>query len=238
MSLLYIIPTPIGNLADISERALKQLKELEIIFCEDTRVFMKLQNHYNLGQKKLISFNKDNEQGRVRQIIDYLESGVPIGLLSDAGTPLISDPGSNLIKEIFLRGLEKQITALPGPSALTTALSLCPIDTSRFCFEGFLPHGPKQRRRILRQLKDELRPLVFFESPHRIIKTLQDLLAIFGEDLNVFLARELSKKFEELYFAKVGEIIEKLETQFPNDVQGEIVLVISRDIAGSHDSES
>jgi 16S rRNA (cytidine1402-2'-O)-methyltransferase len=226
MSSIYIIASPIGNLEDISLRALRVLKELKTLYCEDTRVTMKLINHFQLGEKKLISCNKENEEKRCNEILARLSAGEDIGIISDAGTPLISDPGSSLIQAIS--GTEHTLVPLPGASALTAALSVCPIDCSRFVFEGFLPHGPKQRRRVLKTLSSEARPLVFFESPHRILKTLEDIKNVFvpSPTRKIFLARELTKKFEQHYFGAVEEIIDQLKTQFPKEIQGEFVLVV------------
>lgn len=242
MSILYIIATPIGNLEDISLRALRILREeVTIIYCEDTRVTSKLLNYYQIEGKKLISFNKDNEKSRIREIKQCLINGENLAICSDAGTPLISDPGQGLIADWFevqnlkLEGqsasslelrASSQLVPIPGASSLTAALSVCPIDTSRFVYEGFLPHSPQKRRRVLRELIEEKRPLVIFESPHRIIKCLQDIVAILGER-QVFIARELTKKFEQLYYGQVTAVIEELQTQFPKDVQGEFVVLIS-----------
>lgn len=228
MSELYIIATPIGNLEDISLRALRLLKELEIIYCEDTRVTSKLLNYYQIEGKKLISFNKDNEEKRVQEIIRYLDSGTNIAICSDAGTPLISDPGSSIITKLYSENSPHTIVPLPGASSLTAALSVCPIDTSRFVFEGFLPQSPQKRRRVLRTWTEEERPIVIFESPHRILKCLEDIQNIFGIDTKIFIARELSKKFEQFYSGTVVEIINELQTQFPKEIQGEFVVVISK----------
>lgn len=241
MSTLYVIATPIGNLEDISLRALRILKEeVEIIYCEDTRITIKLLNHYQIQNKKLISFNKDNEVKRVEEILYHLDSGNNIAICSDAGTPLISDPGFSVISEldslsrnladgIFRIGSKHTIVPLPGASALTTALSVCPIDTSRFVFEGFLPQSPQKRRRVLKAWLNEERPIVFFESPYRVLKCLEDIKNIFGIETQIFIARELSKKFEQFYSGTIIEIIQELQTQFPKDVQGEFVIVIARD---------
>lgn len=226
MSIFYIVASPIGNLEDISLRALRILKEeCKILFCEDTRVSSKLLNYYEISGKKLISCHKDNEKSRITEIIEYLKSGEKVAYISDAGTPTISDPGNILIQELVSLG--HPVVAIPGASALTTALSTCHLDTSRFLFEGFLPHGPKQRRRVLRNLKNEGKTIVFFESPHRLLKTLKDIQEILPERAkNIFLARELTKKFEEFYRGSIPEIIEKLNNQFKDEVKGEFVLII------------
>lgn len=229
MANLYIVATPIGNLEDISFRAIKVLKTVEIVFCEDTRVSQKIFHNFEIPIKKLISFNKDNERDKISLILGFLDSAKDIALISDAGTPLISDPGFLLIQEIFQK-TEHKVIPIPGPSSLTAFLSVSPIDCSRFVFEGFLPHGPKQRRRVLKKLFEELNSsdyaIVFFESPHRIIKTLEDIKNIFGEETQTFITRELTKKFEQFYFGNILEIQDQLETQFPDKVQGEFVLAI------------
>ncbi|MDD9899204.1 MAG: 16S rRNA (cytidine(1402)-2'-O)-methyltransferase [Candidatus Melainabacteria bacterium] len=224
MASLYVIATPIGNLEDISLRALRILKEeVNIIYCEDTRVTAKLLNFYQIEGKKLISFNKDNENKRIKEIKRCLINSEDVAICSDAGTPLVSDPGQSLITACFED--EFELVPLPGASALTTALSVCPIDTSRFIYEGFLPHSPQKRRRVLRDLLGSTRPIVIFESPHRIKKCLEDIKNILGEK-EVFIARELTKKFEQLYYGSVEQVQAQLEEQFPKDVQGEFVLVI------------
>ena len=229
MSNLYLIATPIGNLEDLSFRALRILQQVNTIFCEDTRVSMKLLSHYQITGKKLISCNDEKEASRIDQVLRLLDAGEDIAFISDAGTPTISDPGHRLIA-----GVSEQHTVVPvpGASALTAALSACPINTERFIFEGFLPHGPKQRRRVLRGIAEEReagfsRPVVFFESPHRLIKTLVDIESIFGTEIEVFIARELTKKFEQFYYGAVGIVREKLSEQFPEDIQGELVLVLA-----------
>lgn len=226
MSKLYIVATPIGNLGDITNRAIETLKSVNTIFCEDTRMTVKLVNHFELGSTKLISFNKESEDKKLSQVLGLLDAGEDLALVSDAGTPLISDPGYGLVKAIYESNHE--LIPIPGASSLTTALSVCPIDTTRYVYEGFLPHGPKQRRRVLREIQEEKRAIVFFESPHRIKKTLEDIKTIFGEETEVFLARELTKKFEQKYYGLVDEVKEALISQFPKDVQGEFVLVIQQ----------
>ncbi len=232
MSVFYIIASPIGNLEDISERAKRILGTLTLIFCEDTRVTRKLLAHLQIRGVKLLSCNEHNEKERSKLLLETLDAGEDVALLSDAGTPLISDPGKHLLRGFYDNpaGQKHKILAIPGASSLTAALSLCPIDSSRFVFEGFLPHGPKQRRRVLRNLAEERalypRTLVFFESPHRFKKTLIDLASIFGEDINIFVAREITKLYEETYYGTIKDIQERINQQFPQEVQGELVLVI------------
>lgn len=224
MSKLFVIATPIGNLGDITRRAVVSLESVNTILCEDTRVTVKLINHLGLENKKLISFNKESEEKKINLVLEYLNSGENLALVSDAGSPLISDPGFLLVRAVYKT--EHEIIPIPGASSLITALSVCPVDTTRYVYEGFLPHGPKQRRRILRELETEKRAIVFFESPHRIKKTLEDIAVIFGEETEVFLARELTKKFEQKYYGQVKDVLDQLEDQFPKEVQGEFVMVI------------
>lgn len=246
---LYIIATPIGNLSDISFRAIEKLKESEIIFCEDTRVSIKLLNHFGVKDKKLISLNKENEHKRINEVVKYLDQGITLALVSDAGTPLISDPGSELLSKLWAHEIKPEIIPIGGISALSTALSVCPIDCSRFCFEGFLPHGGKQRRRVLRRLIPEEKALVFYESPHRVIDTLEDIKNIFfpepevdsetktsnnkdteieksNKDNRIFFAREMTKIHEEYFFGTIDEAIKHLRDKFPNKkIQGEFVII-------------
>jgi len=225
MANLYIIATPIGNLEDFSFRALRILKDqVKTLYCEDTRITMRLLAHYKIEDKKLISLNKFNEEQKSKEIINRLDLGQDLAIVSDAGSPLISDPGSPLMQIVYQT--EHKVIPIPGPSALTSALSVCPLDIGRFVFEGFLPHGPKQRRRILRHLLSEERAIVFFESPHRLLKSLEDMINIFGAERRIFIARELTKKFEQLYFASLQEAQSQLQSQFPDQVQGEFVLVL------------
>lgn len=236
---LYLVATPIGNLEDISFRALKYLEGADLIYCEDTRVSIKLLNHFKITGKKLISCNKENESRRALEIKELLKNGQNIVLISDAGTPLISDPGKLVLKEIWetreseSMHAENKDAVIPvgGISSLSSALSVCPIDTSRFIFEGFLPHGGKQRRRVLKKLVNETRAIVFFESPHRIIDTLEDLKTIFSEDSQVFIAREMTKLHEDFFLGTAKTAITWLENKFPNaKIQGEFVLIFKNAI--------
>jgi 16S rRNA (cytidine1402-2'-O)-methyltransferase len=226
MATLFILASPIGNLEDISLRALRILKETcNVIFCEDTRVSSKLLNFYEIKDKKLLSCHKENEKQRSLEILDYLNSGEDLAYISDAGTPSVSDPGLLIIQKI--QSTNHKVVPLPGASALTCAISSCHLDCSRFVFEGFLPHGPKQRRRVLRNLVAESRAIIFFESPHRLIKTLLDLEAIMPERAkDIFLARELTKKFEEFYRGPISSILKKLEEEFGEEIKGEFVLIL------------
>ncbi len=231
MASLYVIATPIGNLEDITLRALRVLKEeVNTIYCEDTRVTSKLLNYYQITDKKLISFNNENESSRIREIKQRLKEGENIAICSDAGTPLLSDPGAALMQSVLgiERSASNHIVPIPGASSLTTTLSVCPINTERFVFEGFLPQSPQKRRRVLRELLSETRPIIIFESPHRIFKCLHDIQTILGPGTEVFVARELTKKFEQFYFATVTEVLLEIEEQFPKEVQGEFVVVMQK----------
>ena len=232
MANLFIIPTPIGNLEDLTLRAINTLKEVSTILCEDTRVTQKLLNHLEIKDKKLISNHEHNEEKRVKEILELLDSGEDLALVSDAGTPLISDPGSVILKALYEHNenLEEthKIIPLPGASALTSAISACPFETSRFTFHGFLPNSGQHRRRVLKKIKEkepeEL--LVFYESPHRIKKTLKDIESIFSET-EIFLARELTKLHEEFYLGTASDLVTELEEQFKSEVKGEMVLILS-----------
>jgi 16S rRNA (cytidine1402-2'-O)-methyltransferase len=235
---LYLIATPIGNLEDITLRALRHLREADLIYSEDTRVSIKLLNHFEITGKKLISCNKENEFRRIAEIKSSLAEDKNIVLISDAGTPLISDPGSLILQELW--GLSEEsfihenrtphVVPIGGISSLTSALSVCPLDTSRFVFEGFLPHGGKQRRRVLKRLLSEERPIVFFESPHRVIDTLEDLEKLFNAESKnaslVFIAREMTKLHEDFFLGTPVNAITWLQNKFPNGkIQGEFVLI-------------
>jgi 16S rRNA (cytidine1402-2'-O)-methyltransferase len=246
---LYLIATPIGNLEDITLRALKHLREADLIYSEDTRVSIKLLNHFEITGKKLISCNKENEFRRIAEIKSSLAEDKNIVLISDAGTPLISDPGSLILQELW--GLSEEsfihenrtppVIPIGGISSLTSALSACPLDTSRFVFEGFLPHGGKQRRRVLKKLLNEERPIVFFESPHRVIDTLEDLEKLFNDQPEtavdqeksttentslVFIAREMTKLHEDFFLGTPIQAVTWLQDKFPTGkIQGEFVLI-------------
>mgnify|MGYP002639196873 CR=1 FL=1 len=225
MSTLYIVASPIGNLGDISNRALETLRSVNTIFAEDTRMTSKILNYFEIPGKKLTSLNKVNEARRIIQVLEVLAKEDTV-LISDAGTPLISDPGALLLKDIYKEG--HKVSPIPGASALTAFLSICPLDSTGFIFEGFLPHGPKQRRRVLKKLieEDSKRPIVFFESPHRIKKTLEDIKTLYSGDIEIFIGRELTKLYEQSYFGLIENVLNELKEQFPKDVQGEFVLMI------------
>ncbi len=217
---LYIIATPIGNLKDITLRALETLKQVDLIVCEDTRHTQKLLTHYQI-QKPLTSLFEHNERLKVPSLIRQLQEGRTIGLVSDAGTPGISDPGFVLIREAIRN--EIPVIPIPGSSAMITALVVSGLPTDRFCFEGFLPQKSAACKRKLEEIKEERRTMIFYESPHRIVKTLKLMLEVWG-DVFIVCARELTKLHEEILRKPLSEQIQHF-TQVPP--RGEMVLVIN-----------
>ena len=219
---LYVVATPIGNLEDISARALRVLREVDCIAAEDTRHTGRLLRHFDID-KPLFSLHEHNERGRLEQIVARLRKGQSVALASDAGTPLISDPGFPLVRELRRQGLP--VIPIPGPSSLLAALSVAGLPTDRFVFEGFLPAKTAARRERLRALAREERTLVFFEASHRIAETLADLAAEFGGERPAVIARELTKRFEEIQGAPIGDLVMWLEVDV-NRHRGEFVLVV------------
>ncbi|MBI2430159.1 MAG: 16S rRNA (cytidine(1402)-2'-O)-methyltransferase [Ignavibacteriales bacterium] len=213
-----MVPTPIGNLEDITLRALKVLGNVDMVAAEDTRTTKFLLDHYNI-QKPLLSFFSHNEQIRVPQILDQLKEGNSIALVSDAGTPGISDPAHSIITAAIEHNVP--IVPLPGATAFIPALIASGLPTHSFVFEGFLPHK-KGRKTKLEKLRNEERTIVLYESPHRILKTLEELLVHLG-DRNIVVAREITKKFEEMLRGKVTNVIQELSHR---SIKGEFVLVI------------
>jgi 16S rRNA (cytidine1402-2'-O)-methyltransferase len=216
---LYIVATPIGNLEDISLRAIRILKEVNLIAAEDTRHTGKLLAHYDIGTP-LTSYHEHNEKAKARLLVERLLQGQSIALVSDAGVPAISDPGYRIVVEAIKAGI--QVTPIAGPSALTAALSVSGLPTDRFVFEGFLPAKKKERRDRLKALCGETRTLVCFEAPHRLIDSLRDLHELFG-DREVVVAREISKIHEEYWRGAVSDVIDKLAGQ---ELRGEMTLVV------------
>lgn len=216
--MLYIVATPIGNLDDITLRAIKTFEEVDFVFAEDTRVTKKLLNH--LGIEKIVyRYDEHTKMHQVSNIVNMLENGNKIALVTDAGTPCISDPGFEVVDEALKRGIK--VIPIPGPSAMTAAASVAGISTRRFCFEGFLPKK-KGRQTLLKSLATEERTIVIFESPHRIEKTLRDIETFIGIR-EVVIVREITKIYEEILRGTTTELIEKLSK---NPVKGEIVLLI------------
>jgi 16S rRNA (cytidine1402-2'-O)-methyltransferase len=218
--ILYIVATPIGNLEDITLRALRVLKEVDVIAAEDTRHTQILLNHHGI-RTPLTSYHEHNERTKAQELVARLEQGQDIALVSDAGTPAISDPGFRLVVAGIHAGV--RIIPIPGASALTAILSASGLATDRFIFEGFLPAKKKQRRERLQTLRDETRTLVFYEAPHRLRDALDDVHELLGNRETV-LAREVSKVHEEFLRGPLSELIRMLERQ---EIRGEVTLIIS-----------
>jgi 16S rRNA (cytidine1402-2'-O)-methyltransferase len=216
---LFIVPTPIGNLADITLRALEILKTVDLVLAEDTRTSGFLLKHYQI-QKPLESFHNFNEHQKVDSLISRMEKGEVIGLVSDAGTPGISDPGFLIIRACLRAGLK--VDCLPGPTAFVPALIKSGLPCDRFVFEGFLPHK-KGRQTLLKKLSEEERTIIFYESPYRLLKTLEQLKEFFGETRVVSVSRELTKMFEETITGPVSEVLDHFHAK---EVKGEIVVVV------------
>lgn len=218
-STLYVVPTPIGNLADITHRSIDVLSQVELILCEDTRVSQKLLKHYNIDTPTK-SYHMHNEHRTVDRLVEQLQQGMSMALISDAGTPAISDPGFLLVRACLQSGVN--VTSLPGPTAFVPALVQSGFPTDRFVFEGFLPHK-KGRKSRLSQLAEETKTIVLYESPHRILKTLAQCAQVMGSDRQASISRELTKAFEET----VRGTLEELEAHFTaHTPKGEFVLVI------------
>lgn len=220
MSKLYLIPTPVGNLEDITLRALRLLKEVNVILAEDTRTTAKLLKHYEIGTP-LLSHHKFNEHQQVDRIAERIEKGENIALVSDAGTPGISDPGFLLTRTCVERGIETE--CLPGATAFVPALVNSGFPCDRFCFEGFLPQK-KGRQKKLNALTDESRTMIFYESPYRLVKALEQMAEVFGPNRYACVAREISKMFEEF---KRGTLEELAIWYTQHGVKGEIVLIVA-----------
>ncbi len=221
--ILYVVATPIGNLGDISSRAKEVLASVDVVLAEDTRHSRKLLTRLGL-EKKLISMHEHNEIARIPKIIQLLGDGQCVALISDAGTPLLSDPGYRLLKAAREQGI--QAVPVPGPSALTAALSVAGLPTDRFVFEGFLPAKSGARARHLKLLLAEPRTMVFYEAPHRLLKVLDDMAQILGGERPACVARELTKKFETVYYGTLEELAERAKRE--RDMgRGELVIVVS-----------
>uniref|UniRef100_A0A7C4GKG8 Ribosomal RNA small subunit methyltransferase I n=1 Tax=Fervidobacterium thailandense TaxID=1008305 RepID=A0A7C4GKG8_9BACT len=201
---LYIVGTPIGNLMDMTIRAIEVLRSVDIVLAEDTRRTSKLLKSYNISTK-LITFNEHSSNKKVEEIISVLKSGKSVALVSDAGMPIVSDPGAKLVRNCREQGLKVQV--IPGPSALTSAVAVCGLSGTHFYFVGFMPRD-KKRRRFLKRLKecDLIHTVVFFESPERLRKTLEDILSILG-DVEICIARELTKVYEEVFCGTVSQAL-------------------------------
>jgi 16S rRNA (cytidine1402-2'-O)-methyltransferase len=219
--MLYLVPTPIGNLGDISIRCRQTLEEADFIAAEDTRVSLKLLNHLGI-KKSLVSYYEHNKDYKGNVILDRILAGETCALVSDAGSPAISDPGEDLVKQCAAAGIT--VCAIPGPCAVITALSISGQSTGRFCFEGFLSTAKKSRRDHLESLAEESRTMIFYEAPHKLLSTLEDMAEVFGADRSISLCRELTKLHEEVVRTTLGDAIAKYTEQPP---KGEFVLVIA-----------
>ena len=218
-SCLYLVATPIGNLEDITLRALRILKEVDIIAAEDTRQTVKLLNHYDI-KKPMISYHEHNKKSKGEEIIKLLMEGKTVALVSDAGMPSISDPGEDLVRSCVEKEIE--VVRIPGPSASLTALSISGLSTSRFVFEGFLPVKGKERKDILIKLSNEEKTIILYEAPHRLLNTLKDLREIMG-NRKISISRELTKKYEETIRCDLDEAIKEFSSR---NIKGEFVLIL------------
>ncbi len=219
--MLYLVPTPIGNLSDISVRCREILEQVDFIAAEDTRVSLKLLNHLGI-KKSLVSYYEHNKAFKGNVIVDRILAGETCALVSDAGSPAISDPGEDLVKQCAEAGIA--VCAIPGPCAAITALSISGQSTGRFTFEGFLSTAKKSRREHLESLLSEQRTMIFYEAPHKLLTTLEDMAAVFGEDRPISLCRELTKLHEEVIRTTLGSAVELYTRQPP---KGEFVLVVA-----------
>ena len=217
---LYLVATPIGNMADLSERALKVLSEVDFVAAEDTRNSGLMLSRLGLS-KPMISYYEHNKAGRGETIAARLEAGESCALITDAGTPAISDPGEDIVRLCAERGIP--VTSVPGCCAAVTALTLSALCTRRFCFEGFLSTSARERKDRLDSLANETRTMIFYEAPHKLRGTLDDLCAAFGKDRKIALCRELTKLNEEVARTTIGEAVETYKTREP---RGEYVLVV------------
>ena len=218
--ILYLCATPIGNLEDITFRVLRTLKEVDLIAAEDTRNSMKLCNHFDI-KTPLTSYHEFNKYDKAKVLVDKLRAGADIAVITDAGTPGISDPGEELVKQCHEAGIT--VTSLPGPAACVTALTMSGLPTRRFCFEAFLPSDKQERRDVISELENETRTMIIYEAPHRLKKTLAELTEVFGADRRLSVCKELTKRHENVFLTTFGEVVEFYEN---NEPRGEYVLVI------------
>lgn len=222
---LYLIPTPIGNLDDITLRAIDTLKSVDVVFCEDTRITRQLLNHLGIN-KKLIASHKFNEEMNSDKLLKYLNDGNDVGLVTDRGTPIISDPGYELVKVAIANNYN--VVSLPGPTAFVPALTVSGLSPQPFLFYGFLNNKNSKRERELESLKDYPFTMIFYEAPHRIIETLESMNKVLGNK-NICISREISKRYEEVYRGKISDIIKDMV-----DVKGELVIVVD----GNHEEKT
>ena len=216
---LYLCATPIGNLEDITFRVLRTLKEVDLIAAEDTRNSIKLLNHFEI-KTPMTSYHEFNKIEKAYQLVDRMREGKNIALITDAGTPGISDPGEDIVRICYEEGIE--VTSLPGPAACITALTMSGLPTRRFAFEAFLPRDKKERAAVLKQLKNETRTMIVYEAPHHLVKTLEELFEVLG-DRKITVCRELTKRYEEKTLTTISECLNYYKE---NEPRGEYVLVI------------
>ncbi|MBH1941918.1 16S rRNA (cytidine(1402)-2'-O)-methyltransferase [Mobilitalea sibirica] len=216
---LYLCATPIGNLEDITLRVIKTLNEVDLIAAEDTRHSIKLLNHFEI-KTPMTSYHEHNKVEKAKYLVEQLKSGVNIALITDAGTPGISDPGEELVKIAYEEGIE--VTSLPGACALITGLTLSGLSTRRFCFEAFLPSDKKEKQRVLQELKSDTRTLILYEAPHRLKKTLNELLQVLG-NRRLSIVKELTKKYETVWQTTLLDAVTAYEEK---EVKGEYVILI------------
>jgi len=216
---LYLCATPIGNLDDITFRVLNTLKEVDLIAAEDTRHSIKLLNHYQI-KTPMTSYHEFNKYDKAAELVEKLKKGVTVALITDAGTPGISDPGEELVKQCYEAGI--CVTSLPGPAACITALTLSGLPVKRFCFEAFLPAKKKERQWILEELKKETRTMIIYEAPHHLISTLMELMAALG-NRRITICKELTKRFEQVFRTSFKEALEYYDKETP---KGEYVIII------------
>ena len=231
---LYLCATPIGNLEDMTFRVIRTLKEVDLIAAEDTRNSIKLLNHFEI-KTPMTSYHEYNKIEKGHKLVEKLLNGTNIALITDAGTPGISDPGEELVKMCYEAGVP--VTSLPGAAACITALTLSGKGTRRFCFEAFLPTDKKERQDVLKELTEETRTMIIYEAPHRLVKTLKELGGVLGEDRKITVLRELTKKHETAFRTTLGEAVEYYSANAP---KGECVLVLegkSRELIRQEEQE-
>lgn len=228
---LYLCATPIGNLEDITLRVLETLKRVDLIAAEDTRHSLRLLNHFEI-KTPMTSYHEYNRFDKAKYLVERMTEGKEIALITDAGTPGISDPGEELVRQCYEAGIE--VTSLPGPAACITALTLSGLSTGRFCFEAFLPTGKKERQPILEALRGELRTIILYEAPHRLRKTLAELAEALGGERRITLCRELTKTYETVIRTTLGDAVRFYEEQEP---RGEFALVIEGKSKGALEEE-
>ncbi len=221
---LYLVATPIGNLEDITLRAIRTLKEVDLIACEDTRQTQKLLSHYGI-EKRTTSYHEHNELTRSAELIMHLEQGESIALVTDAGMPGISDPGYRLVALAIRHHIP--VVPIPGPTAFLAALVASGLPTDSFRFSGFLPEKSGKRRKLLESVKDSPRTQIFYEAPHRLIESLEDVVAVLGPNRHVVIAREVTKIYEEFVRGQARDVLESMKLR--DDIRGEITLLIGKE---------